>query len=258
MAGLRTPRTELRRAVWTVDGSALSRHTAARIHGLTSSGDRGIDLVAPLSAHHPSNNLLRIHRTGHLPGIDLTVVNGLTVTTVPRTLCDLAALLWPSRLQNLVERAVTSGLCTLGEVDACRSAYVRRGRVGSARLNETLDLLVGRPIATRTPIERLLRSILGSHHIEGFAEQYQPPWYDGMRGVVDVAVPDARLVIEADSRRWHSTTQAMTEDRRRDRLAQRHGWVVLRFTWQELQHRPGAVGEEIAMMIDARRHAEPA
>lgn len=60
------------------------------------------------------------------------------------------------------------------------------------------------------------------------------------------------MVVELDGRRWHTTAQAQTEDRRRDRLATTHGWVTLRFGWAEVVHRPAAVVDECRAVLAAR------
>ncbi|MDH3300933.1 MAG: endonuclease domain-containing protein [Acidimicrobiia bacterium] len=85
-----------------------------------------------------------------------------------------------------------------------------------------------------------------------FEPQFRPPWYDGLRGVVDFAHPNLRLVVEADGRRWHSREQEMAADRRRDRLAARHGWVTMRFTWAEITGRPAAVASELRAVVATR------
>ena len=258
---MRTEETDRRRALLLVSGSALSRRTAASLHvGLRLPPPHPaspIEMVAPFSTRGIVAPGIVVHRTYHLPSADLTEITGLAVTTVERTICDLAASLSPRRLQFVAERAILDDLCSLGELAACRSAFVRRGRRGSRVLNAVMDHLQENDTQPddapeATEIEKLLRSALSRAGITGFVEQFQPDWYDGRRGVVDVAHPRAKIILEADSRRWHATTQAMADDRRRDRLAEANGWIVLRFTWHELKHRPDAVAQEIAALVAAR------
>ncbi|MEZ5230507.1 MAG: DUF559 domain-containing protein [Acidimicrobiales bacterium] len=180
------------------------------------------------------------------------------MTTAERTLCDLAAVLRPAHFRFVAERAILDGTCTVEDLAACRSAFVRRGRGGSASLNVFVDALLEEDGPDASALEKLLQGVLERFAIRGFIQQFQPPWYDGVRGVVDFAHLEARIILEADSRRWHATTQAMAEDRRRDRLAQQHGWIVLRFTWHELKQRPAAVAAEIRALVTARRQSPAA
>ncbi len=252
---LASPLTEFQLASLLVPTGALSRRTAASLHGLKLPPRDRIDLAAPLDVHRPRLENLSIHRTMHLPADDITQVHGIQTTTVARTICDLAASLSFAQLRFVTERSLLDRRCTVDQLAACRSAFVRRGRGGSAKLNLLVDGLLERDGPAAKALERLLRSVLERGRIRGFTEQFQTEWYDGRRGIVDFAHAEARIILEADSRRWHATTQAMAEDRRRDRLAQQHGWIVLRFTWHELQERPDAVAHEIAALITARSDA---
>jgi very-short-patch-repair endonuclease len=47
----------------------------------------------------------------------------------------------------------------------------------------------------------------------------------------------------------------MTFDRRRDRTAQRHGWVLIRFTWDDVTLRPGEVANEVRLLLAVRTPA---
>lgn len=44
----------------------------------------------------------------------------------------------------------------------------------------------------------------------------------------DLAVPALRLILEIDSKRWHSHPSRIARDRRKDRLAKDEGWHLLR------------------------------
>ena len=57
-------------------------------------------------------------------------------------------------------------------------------------------------------------------------------------GRVDLVYRDARLVVEADSRRHHSSWLDTEADRRRDAALFAAGWCVLRVTWDQLVHSP--------------------
>ncbi len=256
VGALRSDRTPWRVAAWTVRGGALSHSTAARHHRLL--GVEGVDpatrlhVVAPRSAHRPDLAELVLHRTTHLPSADLESVDGLSVTTVARTICDLASIVGQRRFRRMVEQNVVAKRCDVGELLACRSAYVRRGRSGSARLNLVFDELLNDEPLPASELERRMSRLLVEERIPGFVPQFRPPWFDGRRGVVDFANERAKVIIEVDGRRWHGTTQDFDEDRRRDRRAQAEGWVVLRFSWYEVVHRPAAVAEEIAAIVTAR------
>lgn len=254
VAKQRTERTHWWIALALVARSWLSHTTAGDAHGLSAVPSRRTEthVVVDLGGVRPMDGAIVVHRTKHLPIADVMDLDGLRVTTPARTLCDLGAILRRPQLQHVIEQAVVANKVNQNDLLACRSAYVRRGRGGSARLNLVLDDLFDDEPAERSELERRFRALLEGSGITGFVEQFRPPWYDGLRGAVDFAHREAKVIVEVDGRRWHAVTQSFDEDRRRDRRAQAEGWVVLRFGWHEVVNRPGAVAAEIAAVLVGR------
>ena len=70
--------------------------------------------------------------------------------------------------------------------------------------------------------------------------------------------PDAGLVVEADSWRYHKTRRAFEEDRARDALLAAHGYRTLRFTDRQLERDAHAVAATIrATLATTRGGAAP-
>jgi very-short-patch-repair endonuclease len=61
---------------------------------------------------------------------------------------------------------------------------------------------------------------------------------------VDVYVPSARLVVEADGRNWHTRWEDFESDRRRDNALAARGIQVLRFAYGMLKTDPGKCLEQ--------------
>jgi very-short-patch-repair endonuclease len=79
----------------------------------------------------------------------------------------------------------------------------------------------------------------------GVVRQFALPWnYESEIGVVDAAVPDSRLILEVDGRKWHARMEAMAKDRRRDRAAVRAGWQPLRWMYEDFAE-PSVVAVEL-------------
>jgi very-short-patch-repair endonuclease len=57
-------------------------------------------------------------------------------------------------------------------------------------------------------------------------------------GRVDLVYRNARVVIEADSRRYHASWLATQADHRRDLKLAAAGYQVLRVNWWQLVHEP--------------------
>ena len=79
--------------------------------------------------------------------------------------------------------------------------------------------------------------------------------YDDFYARVDLADERLRLVLEADSFEFHGERAAMSRDAERyDELVSR-GWLVLRFTWEQVMLRPAWVARVIERTV-RRRIAE--
>ena len=58
-----------------------------------------------------------------------------------------------------------------------------------------------------------------------------------------------RLILEADSRRFHETDIAFVDDRRREQQIQLAGWRVSRFTWEQVEFEPAALAETVRRLL---------
>jgi len=68
-------------------------------------------------------------------------------------------------------------------------------------------------------------------------------------GRVDVAYPEAKLLVELDSRQWHDTSTAFEDDRKRDNALVLAGWRVIRITWRMLCDEPEKVADLVRALL---------
>ncbi len=232
-----------------LDGS-LADVTAAELLDMPVRRHDTISVVVP---HGSGTDLARpdvvLRRSRHLP-VDDVDCGDLCRTSVERTICDLASRQDPQNTQRLIEWCITHRRMTTTSFQACLRCYRRRGRRGSKLLG-VLDqaLLGGQPIPA-SELERRGIDLLQKHGIGGWELHFTPPWSNGVSGIVDLAWPGRCLIVELDGRRWHSTTEAQSIDRGRDRDARAHGWTPLRFGWQEVVERPRSFINELRFFLD--------
>ncbi len=250
MIGDPTERAWLRAALTATPGGVVAGLSAAKLHGLPTVPPQIPTILAPHGTTIRGEIDAVHHRqTRWLPPEDQTERNGFPVTSVERTLCDLATKLFRRQLRHAVEWSITENKMSVESFQACVRGFARRGRPGSTAVRiAAIDLLNDEPIVA-SELERRAVELFRRAHLPRFEAQFRPPWYDGVTGIVDVAWPRHRLIVELDGRRWHSTSAAMTNDRARDRRAAAAGWRVLRFGWQEVNERPALVVREISALI---------
>ncbi len=234
---------------------AISFVSAGRRYRLPLPADDqglGIEVTVPIGTGGRSFPGVTVHRTRLPLEVDVVEIDGLRTTSLARTVFDLASCVGPTRLRHVLQNAMIHGGLDEAEFRACYQTLARRGVRGLKNLRVVMDeLFRGEPVA-QSILEARVEEMLGAAGITSLRRQFRPPWFDGVRGTVDFADPAARVVLEVDGRSWHSTSQAMADDRRRDRVAAAHGWVVVRVVAEEVALRPSSVIDEIRAVLVSR------
>jgi hypothetical protein len=168
----------------------------------------------------------------------------LPVTTVGRTLLDLATLVAEEDLRRALAEAEYRGLLRLEEV----SMLLGRGRPGSAAL--------GRAIARHRPELALTLSVLEERFIALCEEHCIPPPRVNAKVcglMVDALWPGERVVVELDGHAAHASPAAFERDRGRELRLRADGYVVLRYTWQQVTERSALVAADLTTTLRRRR-----
>lgn len=216
------------------DGAVLSHVSAAEHWGLIDPVRGNADVTAPnRRGRIPAG--ITAHRDGALLESDCTELNGIPCTTVARTLLDLAAVLPPWELRKAVAEAEVLRLLRVPHV---RTLIRRcRGRRGVARLRLCIDELDPSTKRTRSELERMFLALCKRSGLPR-PEVNVPLEAAGLRLKPDFLWRDARLIIEADSRKFHGTGSAFELDRHREQRFFAAGWQVVRCTWRQVEKNP--------------------
>lgn len=150
-------------------------------------------------------------------------------------LLDLASVLELPVLEAALDSAVRGRLVSLRRLEWRLNQVNGRGKTGIGTLRGLLlERFQGAP-SLYSLFEARFLSILKKGGLPGPSRQV--PMYDdeGLIRHLDFAYPEARLNIETDRFKDHSSKAAFKRDRRNDIRLQRLGWKVLRFTWDDLE-----------------------
>lgn len=218
-------------------GAVVSHEAAAALHGLETFPS-GPVVVTLAHGDHQHLRTGRLRQSTDLRPHHCTVVDGLAVTTLARTFVDLAAHTHAVRLRTALNAALTAQRCTLDEVRRCHDELRRPGKRGLRKLDVMLAALGPGPVPAASTLERRLKRVLREGGLPGPVREHELPWNRDRPGRVDFAYPAERIILEADSRRWHTRERDFEIDRQRDREAQLAGWHVYRFTWEDLRTCP--------------------
>jgi very-short-patch-repair endonuclease len=215
------------------DGAVVSHRSAADAWGIRASASPTVDITVGRGGRARRQGI-RLHTTHELGADEVTRQAGLPITTPPRTLLDLAATRLPAdQLAKALDKAHRLRLIDFAELRTLLARYPRRP--GTHSLNAQLSRYRG-AVDTRSELEDLVNKLCDDHDLPS------PNINCVVEGKVrDFAWPARRLVVEADSFGFHSSPDALNDDRERDVLLTLAGWTPLRFTYEQVNERPGYV-----------------
>jgi hypothetical protein len=216
-------------------GAALSDRPAAAAWGLRPAWLGWREVCTTAECRRVEGVI--VHRPRSLGASDVTRVRGVPVTTVARTLVDLADVVPPAVLRRVLEQAEVLRL------DAPVTPIA--GRRGVERLETALaELRIRVPRMTRSELERRMLDLCAARGLP-------PPDanFTVAGDEVDFTWPDHRVAVETDGWDTHGTRAAFGRDRRRSTTLQLAGWVILRFTYDDVVHDPGYVAASLATAL---------
>ncbi len=218
------------------EGAVLSGPAAAYVYGLVK-GNAPIPHVTG-----PRERRVKGIVTKRSPQIERVVHRSIPITSVARTLVDLAATLPPADLARACHEAGVRYGTTPAQVEQvlCR----RRNSPGAAKLRAVLS---GEVPVTQSLLERRFLGLLDEHRLPR-------PTTNKPTGTfrVDCRWPDFRLTVELDSYRFHNSRHAWEQDRRREREARARGDDFRRYTYGDACEDPRSMLCELRALLERR------
>ncbi|HEX5193134.1 MAG TPA: DUF559 domain-containing protein [Solirubrobacteraceae bacterium] len=184
-----------------------------------------------------------LHSERDLPRVDH---KGIPTTTPNQTVFDLAATCAD---EPVLVRVALAELDFRGAYDPdALLALCRQGLPGSARLRDAIAHFDPRFAMTRSRFER---------NWIVYCERTGTPKPDAVNVPIhgirsDNVYYDAELIVELDGLGNHQSPAQVRRDRRNDRTLRRHGWLVLRYTWPDVEQDPVGVHADVVAALAAR------
>jgi very-short-patch-repair endonuclease len=207
------------------EGAVLSHRSAAAHWGLLQSNATRIDVTTP--RRRAGNASIRLHGARSLIARDTITHQEIPITSVTRTLLDLAATVRPDRLERALAQAEQLQLYDhTATTDLLARANGHRGKQALAEATAT------DPKLTASDWEiRLLKLVREASLPEPLVNlPLDAPDYGECRP--DFHWPGQRLIVETDGWESHKTRAAFERDRAKDAALTAAGYRVVRFTWR--------------------------
>jgi len=209
-----------------------------------------VDLNQEFNQHRGPDHRVRRHHSV-IPADQVTVVDGVPVTILARTVVDCARGLAGHRAIVIADSAARLGL-TREETD--RALLAAAGRRGVRRARELLDLVDG---GSASPGETLTRWVLLEDGLPRPVTQLAIRTALGTR-YGDLGWPHLRVVVEFDGKAKYTQLfssdpgATVVDERRRQEALEDAGWVVVRVFWDDLRE-PGALVRKVRAAIARAR-----
>ncbi len=240
--GHRAPGTEARYMAAVLacgERAVLSGRAAAFLFGLIKGSHPAPEVTTVAYRRVPG---VVNRRVRHLNKHDVTHYRAIPITTVLRTLVDLAALLSLDALSRVCHEAEVRYRISAAMVDGTLAR--RPNAPGAGKLREIFHGQV------RITLSKLERDFLALLRSAGLPLPQTNRCADGR--YVDCRWPEYRLTVELDSYRYHHTRHAWEQDRRREREARVRGDEFRRYTHGDVTEDQALVLAELRELLPRR------
>ena len=224
--------------------AVLSHRDAAALHGLRPTARRAFEVTVPANGRRSPPDL-DVSCVRALHPDDVTTADGIPCTAWPRTILDCADVLPPRAVERLLDATVELRLYDERLLEAVLGRSP--GRRAATVLRRVLATHFAGTTATRNLFEEAFLAVCDRHALPR-------PEVDVPFGpyTADFVFRAGHVIVECDSRAYHSSPGAMRSDRRRDLALQADGWEVVRLTWEQITVDPAGTAAAMRSVL-ARR-----
>lgn len=219
--------------MWAGPSAAASFETACALRHFADSLSEPIEVS---SLRKLRSEQIVAHHVQSWAAAEIELANGIPITTIERTLVDMAGRELAPRIQELLDEALRRSLTTVSRLDSYVRTASGSGRHGPAALRVLLPQYMNGGGFSESILESRLRRLLDNSPLPQPVAQYVVRNGDRFVARVDFAWPGLKVAVEAVGRKYHEG-QWERDVARLDALREA-GWIVIHVTWEDLHVRP--------------------
>lgn len=227
--------------------AAASHRSAAVLWGLDGVYGRMIEVTVPFN-EEPEPHRVILHRSRR--GVQPVIHAGIPVTSVERTLLDLAALLPGATLERATASATRLNVATLDSIDACIARYGGRGVKGTRKLRSVLRLVENDHSGSVSEVD--VAQLIRDAPIPDPVQQLRIHLPKGRNAYPDFTWQDLLKIVEIDGFGSHSTPEQQEHDLERQNALLDLGYEIRRFSARDVRRHPQKVIAEIVRFVSNR------
>jgi very-short-patch-repair endonuclease len=225
--------------------NAVLSHWSAAALWMVRPNSRPLIDVTTAHKSRSWDGIKRHHKA--LPGDEVTVREGIPVTSVPRTIFDLAAMEDVDAIAAMLRESEHLNLWDRLSLPDLVERYP--GRRGVKKVRRALQRVIEEPTGRkRSKLEERFAPFIRRHHLP------MPRFNDWIllgpkRYQVDCHWPGTGQIVELDGWEGHRTRTAFRDDRERDRRLRVAGYSVTRLTWNQLRDEPEQIAADLRALL---------
>jgi len=235
-------------AVLATGPDAVLSHWSAAALWMIRPNARSVIDVTTAHKSRTWDGIKRHHKA--LPPDEVTDHEGIPVTSVPRTIFDLAATVDVDTVAAMLRESEHRNLWDRLSLPHLVERY--RGRRGVNKVRRALRRVAEEPSGRkRSRLEERFAPFLRRHRLP------MPRFNDWIllgakRYQVDCHWPSTAEIVELDGWEGHSSRSAFQDDRERDRRLRVAGYSITHITWNQLRDEPEAIASDLRVLLSGR------
>lgn len=232
-------------------GGVASHRAAGRLLGLGDLAKADREISVPRSRNYRTDGVI-VHQSRDVDLDDPVIIDGIPCTSPARTVLDLAQVLSPDEVEDVVDALIRSGQVTWEGLADCWVLHARRGRSGIGVIGDLIQRRAGEGDQPDShPERRIIRLLLRDGIVDG---QLHLRLYDDHGTLVvesDIgwAPPNPKVLLFYDSYEFHLNRRVFEADAEKRRLAQLMGYQVLAYTARSLYRTPWIIPAQVRQAL---------
>lgn len=230
-------------------GVAVASHRSSA--GLWRVPGIGFDWLEVTALRHRRRKATDViwHESRRLDARDITVLDGIPVTSFTRMILDLGTVSDATQLLVCFDDGARRGLTSWTRVSNEVERFGHR-RLGIGSVKAMLGQRSPTEPARESPKETIFETLVVEHGLPRPVSQHVIVGASGrFVAKVDYAYLPERVVIEIDGATYHAGTTQWRADLARQNRIVALDWDVLRFTGEDLERRPAEVVSQVRGLL---------
>lgn len=222
-------------------GALLSHFSAAAARGHLPARDDTLPVDVTIPGRLCKRPGINVHRVRKLDADERTFFKGIPITSVTRTLVDLAGVAAGRQLERAVACAEREGL--VGPQQLAELLVRYKGRTGIGRLRSVLQT-VGGPALTKSEAEARFLELVRRARLPAPEVNVR---FQGFE--IDFLWRAFGIAVEVDGYRFHGSRSSFERDRRRATHLAGHGIHIIPITWRQIVDHGVATAVQLARAL---------